>query len=582
VAPFFVVGRVQQEPNLAYGRHPERNEAQRREVEGSRLHQPFNDHARDTIYLRRIHRPPATATCVPARCALDSRTDMRGRRRVLPFLTLLMLGLLVPFGCASDPPSSPTPRSVQRPTVQATNTLPPSPTATNTSSPTASPLPLPSPTSTARAVTTSAPTLTPTPTRLAPTVTRVPVTPSVTDPPPSPTLTQTATDSPPSPTPTLAPAAQVFVPTPPPGRSFATLDEFWTGSAEWVLEVQDVGLPVGESDTIHRGGGEFWSYLHASHKSAGVVDSCGNPAPFPGCVTLWKSHDGGVTFSLENPVCLFSCASCPCDPTRDHPGQQQYPRVFFDIDRAYIVYEWGASTYLRTSQDGLRWSPEAYVPSTGQWTSEARPCTEAESIGEHPNIYAETEFGDCLVGAPPGIIVEGDLLYVFIGLGRDPGHMGCYVGDKRSGAAGLRRCTSNPFFGAENGYGPLDARGGEANPYFEFRTISSADVVRVGHRYYMTYKGVRGPSDPTVVDDQFALGFARSVGPACHRWPVGEIPGQPGDHGCGQQLGHRPCRPHHRRPGDLPLHRYLPDHPGTVRPRSTVVPSPKELQCSEW
>jgi hypothetical protein len=28
----------------------------------------------------------------------------------------------------------------------------------------------------------------------------------------------------------------------------------------------------------------------------------------------------------------------------------------------------------------------------------------------------------------------------------------------------------------------------------------------------MVYEGVRGPSDPTVVDDQFALGLARSVG----------------------------------------------------------------------
>jgi hypothetical protein len=307
------------------------------------------------------------------------------------------------------------------------------------------------------------------------------------------------------------------------------LDEFWAGAAEWVLEVQDVGLPVGESDTIHRGGAEFWSYLHASHRSAGVVDSCGDPAPFPGCVTLWKSYDGGRTFSLENPVCLFPCTSCPCDPARDHPGQQQYPRVFLDTDgtaRAYIVYERGAGTYLRTSQDGLHWSPEAHVPGTGQWHSESKPCTEAESIGEHPNIYAETEFGDCLVGAPPGIFVEGDLLYIFVGLGRDPGHMGCYVGDKHAGAVELRKCASNPLFGAENGYGPLEVRGAEANPHFEFRTISSADVVRAGDRYYMAYEGVRGPSDPTVVDDQFALGFARNVGPAIDG-PWEKHPGNP-------------------------------------------------------
>jgi hypothetical protein len=280
-----------------------------------------------------------------------------------------------------------------------------------------------------------------------------------------------------------------------------------------VIDEYDVGLPVGESDTVYRGGTEFWTYLHASHKSAGVVDQCGDPAPFPGCVTLWKSHDGGRHFVLENPVCLFSCKTCPCGPT-DHTHQQQYPRVFFDADRAYMVYEWGAGTLLRTSTDGITWSAELGVPGTGQYHSSDRPCTEAESIGEHPNIWNEAEYGDCLVGAPPGIYVEGDLLYVFVGLGRDPGHMGCYVGNKYSGATGLRKCASNPLFGAEAGYGPPDALGAAANPYFEFRTISSADVVRVGDHYYVAYEGVRGPSDPTVVDNQFALGFARSAGPA--------------------------------------------------------------------
>lgn len=293
-----------------------------------------------------------------------------------------------------------------------------------------------------------------------------------------------------------------------------------------MLEVYDVGLPVGESDTVYRGGAEFWSYLHASSRSAGVVDSCGDPAPFPGCVTLWKSHDGGLHFALENPVCLFPCTKCPCDASRDHTHQQQYPRVFFDQERATMVYEWGAGIYLRTSKDGLRWSAEAHVPGTGQWNADPGTCAAAEAIGEHPNIYAETEFGNCLVGAPPGIYVEGNLLYVFVGLGRDPGHMGCYVSNKYGGARGLRKCASNPLFGAELGYGPLDALGTAANPYFEFRTISSADVVRVGDRYYMAYEGVRGPSNPTVVDDQFALGFARSVGPAIDG-PWEKYPGNP-------------------------------------------------------
>lgn len=301
------------------------------------------------------------------------------------------------------------------------------------------------------------------------------------------------------------------MPIPPPGRTFATLDSFWTGDAEWVVDVPDVGLPVGESDTVYRGGNEFWSYLHASFESAGVVDSCGQPVPFPGCVTLWQSFDGGRSFSLMSPICLFPCAACPCVPGRDHTGQQQYPRVFAGAAQMHIVYEWGAGTYYRTSGDGIHWSMETRVPGTGQWMADG--CPEAASIGDHPNIYAETEYGNCLVGAPPGVYVEGDRLYVFVGLGRNPGHMGCLEGDVRAGAADLRPCGSNPLFGAEHGYGPMEARGAEANAFFEFRTVSSADVVHVGDRYYMTYEGVRGPSDPTVVDNQFALGLARSTGP---------------------------------------------------------------------
>jgi hypothetical protein len=279
------------------------------------------------------------------------------------------------------------------------------------------------------------------------------------------------------------------------------------------VEEFDVGLPMGESDTVQRGGSEFWAYLHASFESAGVVDQCGDPVPFPGCVTLWKSYDGGRHFSLESPVCLLPCASCPCSALRDQVSQQQYPRVFFDTDRGYMVYEWGAAIYLSTSSDGVHWSRPAQVPGTGAWYIDERPCSEVESIGEHPHIFSELEY-ECLVGAPPGIYVEGNQLYVFLGLGRAPGHMGCYVGDKYAGVAGLSKCASNPLFSAEFGYGPVDLLGADANPYFEFRTVSSADVVRVGDRYYMAYEGVRGPSDPYVVDDQFGLGFARSAGSA--------------------------------------------------------------------
>jgi hypothetical protein len=190
-----------------------------------------------------------------------------------------------------------------------------------------------------------------------------------------------------------------------------------------------------------------------------------------------------------------------------------------------MVYEWGAATLMRTSADGVAWSAEVRVPGTGAWHTAQGECTGAESIGEHPHIYSELEY-DCLVGAPPGIYIEGNELYVFVGLGRAPGHMGCYMGNKYTGATGLRKCAANPLFGAENGYGPVDVLEEAANAYFEFRTISSADVVRVGDRYYMAYEGVRGPSDPTVVDNQFALGFARSAGPAIDG-PWEKYPGNP-------------------------------------------------------
>jgi hypothetical protein len=309
-------------------------------------------------------------------------------------------------------------------------------------------------------------------------------------------------------TPTAIPAIGFY---PPPDRQFATLDEFWEGEAEWLLEIYDVGLPLGESDTVDRGNNELWSYLHASDQSAGVVDQCGDPVAFPGCTTLWKSYDAGQTFALEEPVCLFACNACPCDQRRDHIGQQQYPRVFFLPDQAYLVYEFGAYNYLRTSLDGLNWSDHAHIDGTWIWTWPYGPCSGAKLINRHPHIHRHLDY-DCLVGGPPGIYVEGDQLFVFVAMGQSPGHMACFSGNRHEGAAGLRPCLNNPLFGANADYGPVELTGPAANYYFEFRTISSADVVRVGDRYYMTYEGLRGPSSWTVVDDQFGLGLARSLG----------------------------------------------------------------------
>ncbi|MGH2519013.1 MAG: hypothetical protein ACRDF8_04355, partial [Chloroflexota bacterium] len=68
------------------------------------------------------------------------------------------------------------------------------------------------------------------------------------------------------------------------------------------------------------------------------------------------------------------------------------------------------------------------------------------------------------------------------------------------------------------------------------RMVSAADVIKVGTHFYMTYEGVRGPDTPGGGDDQFNLGFARSVGPGIDgRWekypgnPVlGNVPGNVG------------------------------------------------------
>jgi hypothetical protein len=291
-----------------------------------------------------------------------------------------------------------------------------------------------------------------------------------------------------------------------------TLEDFWEGRAEWVVDVEDVGLPVGESDTIYRGDGVYWSYLHASEQSAGVIDQCGQPVVFPGCMTRWESDDGGKTFSLPVPVCAMSCTTCPCDDQRDQITAQQYPRVFVAEDGTfYLVYEWHAQTIIRSSPDGLNWSDWAYLRTPGgTWHTNFAPCSAVESIGAHPNIRGEV--ANCLVGAPPGIYVEGDTLYVFVAAGSAPGHMRCYRGNRHS--TDLRVCDTDPLFSGAAEYGPLDITGGAAiNPYFDFRYVSSADVLHVGDHYYMSYEGVRGPDVmERGMDTQFGLGFARSVG----------------------------------------------------------------------
>lgn len=302
-----------------------------------------------------------------------------------------------------------------------------------------------------------------------------------------------------------------------------TLTDWWEGRAKWVLEIEDVGLPVGESDTLYRGDGVYWSYLHASYQSAGVIDQCGEPVAFPGCMTRWESTDGGQSFSLPVAVCALPCQSCPCRDEVDHLGvdangnlvaSQQYPRVFAAEDGYYLTYEWHAQTILRTSPDGLTWSDWEYLRTPGgTWPSSYAPCSAVERIGAHPHIRGEIH--DCLVGAPPGIYVEGDTLYVFVAAGSAPGHMRCYKGNRFAGAGGLRVCDHDPLFSGAAEYGPLDIIAGvEINTYFDFRYVSSADVLKVGDYYYMSYEGIRGPHELEFGrDTQFGLGFARSTTP---------------------------------------------------------------------
>jgi len=293
-----------------------------------------------------------------------------------------------------------------------------------------------------------------------------------------------------------------------------TLADFWEGRAEFVLDVIDTGLPMGESDTLVMHDGELWSYVHASAQSAGAVDHCGNPVPFPGCTVIYRSVDGGLTFSPKTSsedsrlVCQFECHTCPCVSEVDHTDQQQYPRVAYNGTTFFLVYEYLGRARLRRSTDGLTWSMPERVADTGVWKLWLRTCRKEERIHEHPFVPYEYE---CLAGGPPGIFVEGGRLYTFVGLGQNPGAMGCYSGSVTTTGEGLTRCQHNPLFVGAGEYGPLDEKGAQTNPYFDFRTISSAEVQRIGAQVYMLYEGVRGPGPGDGGDTQFGLGLARSL-----------------------------------------------------------------------
>ena len=268
---------------------------------------------------------------------------------------------------------------------------------------------------------------------------------------------------------------------------FPTLEDFWNGDAEFQVDRVDTGLPMGESDTVVLSDGRYRAYVHASDRSLGVVDSCGAPVPFPGCVVAFESVDGGHTFApvrngADLVTCMIPCRTCPCDSRRDHVDQQQYPRVVRvppagggSGDRWVLVYEYRGSVFLRTSVDGLDWSPPAQAPQSGAWRTWLMPCRQEESVGPHPHTPDTYE---CLVGGPPGIAVSdegtGLEMVVFVGLGQNPGSMGCYRGEFGADASLLRKCDANPLFTGAPEYGIETGADAQGNPFFDFRTISSA------------------------------------------------------------------------------------------------------------
>jgi len=302
-----------------------------------------------------------------------------------------------------------------------------------------------------------------------------------------------------------------------------------------MVDVPDTGLPMGESDTILMRNGELWSYVHASHPSAGVVDQCGAPVDFPGCVVILRSVDGGVSFAYtaDPPVCQIACNTCPCQPDVDHTVQQQYPRVAYvesedgDNGRLWMAYEYQGRVMVRHSDTGLDWSPPQHVADSLIWHLWYQNCPTHERIGEHPFVPFDYE---CLRGGPPGLFIEDGMMYVFMAQGQNPGAMGCFKRRVDADDAPFAACAANPLFVGAPEYGPRDATGPAANTFFDFRTISSAEVVKIGNgdaaRFYMLYEGVRGPGPGDAGDAQFGLGLARSQGSRIDG-PWEKFPGNP-------------------------------------------------------
>ncbi len=304
-------------------------------------------------------------------------------------------------------------------------------------------------------------------------------------------------------------AFAIFLPTCTVRSSPPTLDDYWRGNATFEVEIEDTGLPMGESETIIQPDGDWWSYVHASDRSAGTVDQCGAPVEFPGCVVIYESSDDGNSFAPQTspPTCMFECDACPCERLVDNIDQQQYPRLHTDGEDWAMVYEFGAMTRLRTSDDGINWSSADHIPQTGVWNKDFAPCYDFMEIGEHPHVESDFE---CLAGGPPGVYIQDETVYIFLGLGKNPASMGCYTVPLNGDVAEYQHCENNPQFTAPDDYGPTDNDGPGTEEFYGFRTITSAEILKVGNRFYMLFEGVRGPAAGEPGDTQFGLGLARS------------------------------------------------------------------------
>jgi hypothetical protein len=104
---------------------------------------------------------------------------------------------------------------------------------------------------------------------------------------------------------------------------------------------------------------------------------------------------------------------------------------------------------------------------------------------------------------------------VFVALGQAAGSLGCFFGPHNDHAATFQPCQNNPILQGAATYGPLTVSGVDSNAYFDFRMLSSAEIIQVGAgetaQFYMLYEGIRGPGPDDPGDTQFGLGLGHSL-----------------------------------------------------------------------